>query len=62
MKISCAFLAAFTAQETAPGRIDNAEPGLFDILIAQKTGLQFMVKFSTFILTNILFIANVCYS
>ena len=45
MKISCAFLAAFTAQETAPGRIDNAEPGLFDILIAQKTGLQFMVNF-----------------
>jgi len=44
MKISCVFLATVSAQETVPQRIDTAEPGLFDILIAQKTGLQFTVK------------------
>ncbi|CBY11800.1 unnamed protein product [Oikopleura dioica] len=47
MKISCVFLATVSAQETVPQRIDTAEPGLFDILIAQKTGLQFTQIYAT---------------
>ena len=45
MKISVALLAFSAAQEaeTEAQRVDT-QPSLFDILIAQKTGLQLFVR------------------